>query len=286
MMNIDNLCTRTGNELEEVLRIRHRILTEFQDISFDPGPHEYTLNGRILPSVSTIVHKFRKEENFNIIAKKYAKNNGFTAQYWLDQWKFNNLRAIITGTAVHEYGESCAWLFNGHPELITQENIPKYIPDKGWLIPTRPKEKSILKFWQELHPSLHFVLAETQVYSGKSDISATKTQFAGTFDLLMYYEDKQNPQNSGLVIMDYKTNKSLEDDYARTHKKKLLPPFQNYIDENLSIYTLQLSLYSLCLRGLGFDIKGCRIIWLKDDETYELIKVQDLSRDRQFKEIF
>lgn len=281
----DEILTVPG-EPKIVTEIRNKILTEFKDLSFEPGPHKYYLNEKELPSVSHVTHMFKEEQDFNVIAKNYAKNHGETQQYWLDKWKFNNLRATTTGTCVHEYGESLGWLRNGHPELITEENKVKYIEEKGWLIPTRPKEEAILKFYDGFPENLHFVLAETMVYSNKGEASNVTNQFAGTFDLLTYYDDPVDKSKSGLVIMDWKTNKSLEDDFARSYGRMLLPPFNDMYDENLSIYTLQLSLYSLCLRGIGFDIKGCRVIWLKDDRTYELIKINDLSKEDWFRKAF
>lgn len=287
MMDINSLCTPRCNELPEVLRIRELVLREFSDLQFDPGPHEYRLRGNILPSVSSVVHKFKREENFQEIAKNYARKNGYTAQYWLDKWKFNNLRATITGTLVHEYGESLGWLLSGHPELIGDRNLPKYIESKGWLIPTRPKEEAVLKFWEDLHPSLKFILAEARVYSGKGPESTVNNQFAGTFDLLMYYTDPSgNKENDGVVIFDYKTNKSLTDDFSREHGRTLLPPFTKYLDESLSIYTLQQSLYALCLRGIGLPVKGLRLVWLKEDGTYEIVKVDDLSQESWFRDVF
>ena len=283
---IDKKDVVVDGEPSIVTDIRKLIGTEFSGLRFDEIPHKYYLGGRELPSVTQITHKFKKETDFADVAVNYARNNGFTPEYWLDKWKFINLKATVTGTSVHEYGESLGWLRNGHPEFITDENKVKYVADKGWLIPTRAKEEAVLKFYDEFPDGLHFVTAEAKVFSNKGAKSMVKTQFAGTFDLLAYYVDKNYHDNDGLVVLDWKTNKSLVDAYNRENGKYLLPPFNNMIDENLSIYTIQLSLYSLCLRGIGLDVKGCRVIWLKDDGTYELIKVRDLSSDEGFKDNF
>ena len=273
-------------EPQIVTDIREKILTEFKDLRFDAEPHKYYLNGVELPSVSAVTHRFKEEKDFNIIAENYARNHGETQQYWLDAWKFNNLKATMTGTCVHEYGESLGWLRNGHPEFITEENKVKYIKEKGWLIPTRPKEEAILKFYNEFPENLHFVLAETMVYSNKGEASNVMTQFAGTFDLLGYYQHPKDDSKSGLIVLDWKTNKALEDDYSRNFDRMLLPPFDNMYDESLSLYTIQLSLYTMCLRGIGLDVKACRLIWLKEDGTYEIVKVRDLSREDWFRKAF
>ena len=286
-MQDENLIVVKG-EPKIVTEIRTKILNSFKDLEFEPGPHKYFLHGEELPSVSNVAHQFKFEQDFNIIAQNYAEKNGFTAQYWLDKWKFNNLRATTTGTCVHEYGESLGWLRNGHPEFITEENKVKYVEEKGWLIPTRPKEEAILKFYDEFPQYLHFVLAETKVYANREENEKymVSTPYAGTFDLLGYYDHPIDKSQSGLVILDWKTNKALEDDFSRCHNKMLLEPFQDLYDEPLSLYTLQLSLYALCLRNIGFDIKGLRVIWLKEDKTYELIKLRDLSTEDWFIKAF
>lgn len=262
-----------------VTDIREKILEEFKDLVFEEGPHKYFLHGVELPSVSHVTHQFQKEEDFDTIAANYALKHGETKEYWLDKWKFNNLRATKTGTLVHGYGESLAWLRNGHPELITPENKCKYIEDKNWLIPTRPKEESVLSFWDNVHPSLHFVLAETKVYTGKNkELTNLKQDYAGTFDLLMYYLDPDDDEKSGLIILDYKTNKSLFNDFSRENGKMLLPPFDDTFEEPKSFYDLQLSAYQLPLEDIGLKVVGRRIIWLKDDGTYELLKCPDRTQ--------
>ena len=204
LLKVD-LNIKIKNEPTEVTEIRHKILEEFKDLVFVEDGHKYFLNGETLPSVTTITHKFCQYPfDTDVRAEVYAAEHGETAEYWKDKWKFTNLMATTSGSLVHEYGESLGWLRNGHPELITESCKYKYVEDKGWLIPTRPKEEAILKFYDELHPSLHFVLAEAKVYSNKSEESTVSTPFCGTFDLLMYYKDPVDDNNSGLVLMDYK----------------------------------------------------------------------------------
>jgi hypothetical protein len=58
------------------------------------------------------------------------------------------------------------------------------------------------------------------------------------------------------------------------------------VDEPLSLYTLQLSLYALCLRGIGLNVIGNRIIWLQEDCNYAIEKLQDLSTEEWFKKSF
>ena len=267
---------KIDGEPKEVTKIRNKILKEFNDLEFIEDGHKYFLNGEQLPSVSEITHRFCQYPfDEQAQAVKYAEKHGETPQYWLDQWKFKSLKATTSGTLVHEYGESLGWLRNGHKEFITDSCKPKYVKDKDWLVPTRPKEEAVLKFYDELNPNLHFVLAETKVYTGKNlKLTNLKQNYCGTFDLLMYYDDPNDKEKSGLVIMDYKTNVSLTKDFSREMGKFLLPPFGDLYEEALSYYTLQLSCYQLPLEDIGLKVVGRRIIWLKDDGTYELIPIQ------------
>ena len=274
-------------EPKEVTKIRNKILKEFSDLEFIEEGHKYFLNGVQLPSVSEVTHNFCAYPfDSETQAARYAETHGETAQYWMDKWKFTSLKATTSGTLTHEFGESLGWLRNGHPEFITDSCKPKYIKEKGWLIPTRPKEESVLKFYDELHPNLHFVLAETKVYTNKSDVSTVKQPFCGTFDLLMYYDHPTDKDKSGLIVLDWKTNRELKKDFSRENNKMLLPPFEEYYEEPLSYYTLQLNLYSLCLAGIGLPPIGARVIWLKDDGTYELIPIKLLYKEEWFKNAF
>lgn len=267
---------KIDGEPKEVTKIRNKILKEFDGLVFIEDGHKYFLDGQQLPSVSEITHQFCQYPfNEELQAAKYAEKHGETPQYWLDQWKFKSLKATTSGTLVHEFGESLGWLRNGHQELITDSCKVKFINEKKWLIPTRPKEEAILKFYDELNPNLHFVLAETKVYTGKNPkLTNLKQNYCGTFDLLMYYDDPNDKDKSGLVIMDYKTNASLTKDYSREMGRFLLQPFGDLYEEALSYYTLQLSCYQLPLEDIGLKVIGRRIIWLKDDGTYELIPIK------------
>ena len=141
---------RIDGEPQVVYDIRKKILTEFRGLKFIEEGHKYFLNGKSLPSVSEVTHQFKPPFDSETVATNYAAKHGETPQYWLDKWRFKNIRSTTTGTLVHSYGESLGWLRNGHQEKITEENRCKYVKDKGWLVPTRPKEEAILKFYDEL----------------------------------------------------------------------------------------------------------------------------------------
>lgn len=269
----DESTYRLGKEGEpiEVTEIRNKILDTFVGLEFVEDGHKYFKDGKELISVSAFVSRF--EEEFDTVNKaiNYTMKHGETPEYWMDKWKFNNLKATTTGTQVHAYSESLSWLNMGHPENIVPDQLYKYLPDKNWLIPTRPKEEAALKFWTELSPDLYVIMPETRVFSAiRPDY---KLNFAGTFDLLLYYKHPKDDSKSGCIICDYKTNAELEKEYSRKFGKMLKAPFNDLYDEPQSAYTLQLGCYNVPLEDIGIKVIGRRLIWLKDDGNYETIKI-------------
>lgn len=267
-------------EPELVTVARAMILREFEDLEFYEEGHLYLLHGQSLCSVSGIGHRFIREP-FDEVAQsiRYAKKNGMTPEFWLQQWKQNAFRATTLGTKTHEFGESLAYLKAGHPELIRPSIQSQYMEEYGYLAPIHPKEEAICRFLCDLPSSMHLVLNETKVYSGKNPIPARnlKEQICGTFDMLYYYDGDGNPAKAGFVILDYKTNANLYSEYNQRVHRTLLPPFDNYIEQDLSLYTIQLSLYALMLEDIGLPVIARRIVWLTNEGKYQMIPVPDVS---------
>ena len=264
-----------------VTETREKILKAFEDLEYYEEGHKYLLHGQeITLSVSGVGHRFIREPfNEKLQAARYAQKHGKTAEYWIKQWKCNSFRATTLGTKTHAYGESLGYLKAGHPELICPMIRPQYNETYNYLAPIHPKEEAALKFMDELPGSYHLVLNETKVYSGKNpDASKNlKELICGTFDMLYYYDGDGNPSKAGFMILDYKTNASLYSDYNRKFGKTLLPPFSNMVEEDLSLYTIQLSLYALMLEDIGISIIDRKIVWLTNEGTYEVISVADVS---------
>lgn len=267
-------------EPQIVTDTRNLISDTFKDLVFIEEGHKYFLRGQELPSVSGVTHNFKPEFDSDLEATKYAKKNGQTKEYWLDKWKFKNLTATTRGTLIHSWAENYAYLKMGRPELITPDCKSKYIQEKGWLIPTRAKEEAILKFFNDLSPNFWIVMPETRVFSCVGTLEGQLSQdYCGCFDLLMYFLDPVNPgnPNNGLWIFDWKTNEKLFSEFSRSRGKTCLPPFTDLPDEAFSMYELQLSCYQMPLEAIGLKIIGRRIIWLKEDGTYELFGTRDFT---------
>lgn len=266
------------DEPEVVTEVRKHILSEFQDLEFYEEGHRYVLNGQSLPSVSNVTHRFVREPfNEQRQAERYAARHGQTPQYWIQQWRQNSFRATTLGTKTHAYGESLGYLRAGMPERICPSIQSQYMPEYGFLAPIHPKEEAVLKFMSEMPSSMHLVLNEARVYSGKNPCQERNLseRIAGTFDML-YYNDGSNGQPEGFMILDYKTNANLENDYNRKYGRMLREPFNALTEEDLSLYTIQLSLYALMLEDIGIHIISRSIVWLKDSE-YQIVPVEDVT---------
>ncbi len=259
---------------------RRKILKAFEDLEFYPEGHRYLLHGKSLNSVSGIAHRFIRDPfNEELQAKRYAERHGGTAEYWKRQWRCNSFRATTLGSKTHEFGESLGYLRAGHPEMITDAIKPQYNATYNYLAPIHPKEEAVVKFMDEMSDGMHLVLNEAMVYSGKNPDEALnlKEQICGTFDMLYYYDGEGDESKAGFMVLDYKTNASLYNEFNRKYNKTLMAPFDDMIDEDLSHYTIQLSLYALMLEDIGIPVLDRVIVWLNDNAQYELVQVPNVS---------
>jgi hypothetical protein len=55
-----------------------------------------------------------------------------------------------------------------------------------------------------------------------------------------------------------------------------LPPFSNIIEEDYGLYIIQLNLYALMLEDIGLPVISKRIVWLKEDGTYQLVDMPNI----------
>lgn len=270
------------NEPREAREARELILREYGDIEFQEEGHIYTLHGQVIETtISGLGHRFESRPfNTELQAERYAARHGQTAEYWKAQWAANSLRATTLGTKTHEYGESLAYVLNGLPEgMILESARGQYDAEKKDIIPAHPKEQAAAYFLKKLPPSYHLVLNEARVYSGKNPDPARniKELICGTFDMLYWDDGNGDPGKAGFVLLDYKTNNSLTSKYNRDWGTYLLPPFDDIFEENLGIYTIQLSAYQMLLEDIGIRLKNRILVWLKDDGTCDLVPVQDVS---------
>ncbi len=282
MLNISDIKERNHVEPIEVTEIRNNIINSFSRLRFEEEPHLYYLkqddNSEILlPSVSSVTHQFEPYVDWDMKAEKYALDHNLGKEQVVRMWRENNLRATNTGTNTHLFGESYMYFFMGEDYKIPELIKPQY--EEGFLIPHYPKEDAVVKFYEELFKidNIYPVMPETQVYMGVSDEWQDVKPYAGTFDMLFTYKSRDG--NWKLIILDYKTNASIYKSYSRDYGRMASAPFNLYYDEPYTYYILQLNCYAMCLMQLGYEIADMKLIWLKDDGTFEKIPIPDITSE-------
>ena len=267
-------------EPSEVKDMRDLITESFKNLEFFEEPHKYLLHKSDgtsieLPSVSSVVHKFEPEVDWDTIRIKKAQKDGVDPEWLKRQWRENNLRSTSNGTIVHEFGEACMYFFQGRFDEIAEYAKHRQIED-GYLIPYGPKQAAASKLYEDilLNYNIWPVMPEAKVYTGLNDTLHLKEDYCGTFDLLFAGRGKDGKIRP--FLLDWKTNASLTNDYNRTYNKTMLSPFHNLIDEPLGHYAIQLNLYAMALEQLGLEMTHKIIVWLKEDGTYEKIPVDNL----------
>lgn len=266
MENVKNICENTRQLLEE----------KFGNIQFIEEGHEYFIENEKYTPVSTVISEYEQPFDEDKVAENYARKNHRTKEDVLKEWKFKNLKSTIGGSRVHEFGESYTNMVAGFPEKICEANRKQYVDCRGemMLIPTFPKESAVKKFYDEKNGHLVPVGAEFKLSTRYMGDRVRK--ICGTCDLLFYEEDPLFGEHQ-FVLADWKTNASLTNDYKRKNGICMKFPFDNMIDDALSHYTLQFNLYRRMLESVGVKIGDMRLIWLKEDGDYEIIKIGKLN---------
>ena len=266
MENVKDICENT----------RKLLCEKFGNIQFVEEGHEYFIEKEKYTPVSTVISEYEQPFDEDRVAENYARKNHRTKEDVLKEWKFKNLKSTIGGSRVHEFGESYTNMVAGFPEKICESNKKQYVDCRGemMLIPTYPKEFSVKKFYDEKSDYLIPVGAEFKLSTRYMGDKVRK--ICGTCDLLFYEEDPLFGEGQ-FVLADWKTNASLKNDFKRKNGICMKFPFDNMIDDALSHYTLQFNLYRRMLESVGVKIGDMRLIWLKEDGDYEIIKIGKLS---------
>lgn len=257
----------------ELKAIREKIQDSFKDLVFDEGPHLYYLNGKRVTSVSVTVDKFVEpfptEEKAQGCYEKYyndptSKYYHMTADEIKKMWKKKNDNANGQGTLAHAFGENAMHYMVGDYDAIAPEFKDRLVDGK--FEARTGFEEAIVKFWNDMPDEYVPMLVENRVYAMCGGDEAV---YAGTFDLLVY---STIPGKEGLLIFDYKTN---EDLYKNFKDKHLLEPFTKMKDTPKNHYEIQQSLYENALNEIGLEVKGKRLVWIKSDGSYVIVKMRE-----------
>lgn len=222
-------------------KIKEKILKFFKDLEFNSEKHEYTVGKEVISSVSHFYKRYSEAFDADRIAGYIARSQGISKEEVLAGWAAKRDMACERGTRVHKFGE-----------LYCKSSVP----EDGF-------EEAVVKYWREQPKHLTPILFELKMFSIFYGI-------AGTLDILT-----RNKKSKKFLIDDYKTNEDIHKNYKG---KKLYPPFDFLLDTPYNKYQIQLSLYQVLFEQCGYEVEDRRIIWLKENGTYEILHTTDYTR--------
>ena len=224
-----------------VLAGKKQFITDFfSGLDFNSEKHVYKHEDRKLKSVSSYIKGFVEPFDAEKIAGFVAKKRGISREEVLQEWEDKKNFACAKGNRVHDFGELYANnLISG--ELKLAGAVDGY-------------ERAVLAFWDSIPEHIIPFKMELQMFSRDLGI-------AGTADIILY-----NTRTGNFVIADYKTNIDLFKNYRG---KKMLPPFNNLLDQPMSKYEIQLSIYQYLFEQSGYKVEQRKIVWLREDGTFQ-----------------
>lgn len=258
-------------EIKELLEKRRQEL----ELTFIEEEHIYymrDLDGKVkknFPSVSKIIKKFHKPFDAEGMALKMSNGDPEGARQLQEQWKQAGDLSTNMGSRVH---------FELESDLIGRFDNYKEVRQPIFTINEEQQRKSdnMIKAGKEfldLMLERGAVLLDTEIVLGDPE-----EQYTGQPDKVWLMMNKEKT-NFGFVTTDWKTNqpKNFE---VHHYTGRLYPPFNQYHDNALGHYFLQLPLYGRLLlkmlKGTKFEntkLLGNVVVLLKDDGTFVEYKV-------------
>jgi hypothetical protein len=258
-------------EIKDLLEKRRKEL----ELTFIEEEHIYymkDLDGQIkrnFPSVSKIIKKFHKPFDAEGMALKMSKGDPEGQAQLLAEWKQAGELSTNMGSRVH---------FELESDLIGRFENYKEVRQPIFTINEEQQRKSdnMIKAGKEfldLMLERGAVLLDTEIVLGDPE-----EQYTGQPDKVWLMMNKEKT-NFGFVTTDWKTNqpKNFE---VHHYTGRLYSPFNEYHDNALGHYFLQLPLYGRLLlkmlKGTKYDntkLLGNVVVLLKDDGTFTEYKV-------------
>jgi len=265
-MNTTMKLSDVAKEIRDIISQKQKEL----GLTFEEENHIYTMNGKTdYPSVSKVLKKFYTEFPTEEAAYNKAKGDPTKQQELIAEWAAAGDYSTNMGSRVHFVLESEVIKKHGSYKEVRQ---PEFKCD---LTQIMKGDNMIVagKKYLDLMEERGAVLLDTEMVLGHPELGYT-----GQPDKvwLMMNRDKTG---FGIVITDWKTNKP-KNFTVTNYTKKMLHPFDDYHDNALGHYYIQLPLYGRLLlkmlEGSKYgDIKlyGCVISHLKEDSLYDEYKV-------------
>lgn len=199
--------------------------------TFDPAPHEYRLNDRLLTSCTSWLKDYTEPFVAAERAPGSARKAGCTVEEILAQWEHNRW----VGTMTHEHIEN---YYNGRPSCTERDDAEVQL--------------RYGKFLQLDYERLHaFAPIGQEVRLFHEGLG-----LCGTLDYLAWHKQKQEAW-----VLDWKATKELGNDQTSQYRR-MRGPFADLWDHKHNVYSLQISLYRLMLEAQFIPTAGGAICWL------------------------
>lgn len=244
-------------------------------LEFFEDEHKYLmrdLNGIIrenFPSVSKVLKHFYTEFPTEEAALKKAGGDYLEAERLMGEWAQAGKDSTNLGSRVHYFLEK---------ELISRYGSYKEVrqPVFECDIFAQAKSDSMIRAghtYLDLCDNRNLVLLDTEMVLGHPELGYT-----GQPDKVwLTYNATGN--EFGLLITDWKSNKE-KNFQVNSYTKGMLHPFEEYPDNALGHYYLQLPFYGKLLIKMlegtkyeGIKLLGCIVVLLKDTMEYEEFRV-------------
>lgn len=240
---------QTLAEIKEKLKIFSR-----PDFIFDEIPHKYYLAGENLPSATGVPHRFQKPVDWAYWHKVKGLELGIEPEEVKAMWQNKTDIACVLGTNIHKFIENYV---NG-----VHDNILDYSEIEEVMI------NSFLKFYELRMKKLIPIAQELRMFSESMRI-------CGTLDNLTWVPDKIG-DGGKVLILDYKTNESWEDDNSKRYSR-MLNVFGTEWDNKANHYSIQLSIYKLMLAEAGVIVDDMLVIYIPREGDTRLIRCKDYT---------
>jgi hypothetical protein len=257
---------------EIALEIRN-IISERQkelNLTFEEENHIYTMNGRNdYPSVSKVLKYFYTEFPTEEASYNKAKGDPVEQQRLIESWAAAGEYSAHLGSRVHYELEKELIERNGNYKEVRK---PIFECDLTQLIKSDNMIRAGKKYL-DLMEERGVVLLDTEMILGDPDLG-----YVGQPDKVWLTKNKSG-NDFGILITDYKTNKPKSFQVTK-YTNRLKPPFENFHDNALGHYFLQLPLYGkLLLKMLegskyeNIKLYGCIVLHLLEEGSFNEYRV-------------
>jgi len=218
-------------------------------ITFDEGPHIYTIDGdSSFTSSTTWVHKHFGHFDADVIITKMMSSKRWpqskyyskTRQDIKDEWEKNRDEAATAGTKMH-YDIEC---FYNNNVIINDSDEYNYF-------------KTFESDYSHLKP-----------YRTEWEVFDKELKIAGSID--MTYED----EDGNIVIYDWKRSKEIKKE--NRYQSSITPGLEHLPDTNFWHYSLQLNIYKYLLeKNYGKKVVGMFLVCLHpNNKNHSYIRLE------------